>query len=174
MTTRKRTNGECIDCAREGITTKRKAPYPGPRCHSHNREVKASRKAYRHSDHIMAKYGLTTEQYQRIYEYQGGCCAICKRAKGIKKKLSVDHDHETGEIRMLACQGCNRMLGHLRDDPEAFERAAECLRNPPARAALGQITYVPLGGAPVKPSTKNKAGAKPITIGGGDMAIRLL
>ena len=163
--------GRCKDCISEGITTKRKAPHPGPRCASHHRARRRDRKNYSHSKHIEEMYGITSEQYQAILDYQGGTCAICKRAKGIRRKLSVDHCHETGEVRMLACQPCNRMMGHLRDDPEAFERGAEVLRNPPARAALGQITYVPSTGAPVREGTKNRAGAKPIIIDGGDMEI---
>lgn len=158
----------CVDCASEGVTSKRKAPHPGPRCATHHRAKRNTRKNYTHAAHIMEKYGLTAEEYQRIYEYQGGFCAICKRARGLRRKLSVDHCHTTGEVRMLACSVCNRMMGHLRDDPEAFERGAEVLRNPPARQALGKIHFVPLGGAPVRESTKNRAGAKPIIIGTGE------
>lgn len=144
---------QCKDCVAQKITTKRKAPYPGPRCYTHHREFTRSSKERRHSTHIGTLYGLTQDEYWKIYEFQGGSCAICQRAKGTTKKLSVDHDHETGAIRMLACTRCNRMLGHLRDDPKAFERAAECLRNPPADQALGSRRFVPLGGAPVKGST---------------------
>lgn len=160
----------CVDCAREGITTKRKTPHPGPRCASHHRAKKRARRDYSHSTHILELYGITSEQYQAIYEYQGGKCAICQRATGFRKRLSVDHCHETGEIRLLACSPCNRMLGHLRDDPTAFERAAECLRNPPARVALGGIHFVPSTGAPVRPGINNRAGAKPIITDGGEPA----
>lgn len=162
---------QCIDCVSEGINTKRKAPHPGPRCATHWRAKKRDRRNYSHGNHIKELYGITSEEYQKIYEYQGGYCAICKRARGLRKKLSVDHCHTTGEVRMLVCQPCNRMMGHLRDDPEAFERGAEVLRNPPARAALGQITYVPSTGAPVRESTRSRAGAKPIIIDGGGTEI---
>ena len=145
MTRKKR----CKDCIAENIATHRVAKYPGPRCFTHHRAIKKKRRTYNHGQHIKKLYGLTTEEYQRIYKHQGGACAICQRAKGIAKKLAVDHDHATGAVRMLACQRCNRMLGHLRDDPEAFERAADCLRNPPADQALGRRHFVPKGGAPV-------------------------
>lgn len=167
MTRPVRQRKQCVDCVREGIATKRKTPHPGPRCVSHHRAKRRQRRDYNHGEHIMEKYGLTPEQYISILEYQGGKCAICQRATGLRKRLSVDHCHTTGEIRMAACGPCNRMLGHLRDDPTAFERAAECLRNPPARAALGGMHFVPLGGAPVKPGTLNRAGAKPIITDGG-------
>lgn len=140
----------CVDCVSQGITTNRKTPHPGPRCVSHHRAKRRDRRNYTHSGHIMELYGITSEEYQAIYNYQGGTCAICQRARGLKRKLSVDHCHVTGEVRMLACQPCNKMMGHLRDDPEAFERGAEALRNPPARNALGRIHIVPDDGAPVK------------------------
>lgn len=38
---------------------------------------------------------------------------------------------------MLACGPCNKLLGHLRDDPAAFRRAAHMLEDPPAVRALG-------------------------------------
>lgn len=99
----------------------------------------------------MELYGITSEEYQRIYEYQGGSCAICQRARGLRKKLSVDHDHSTGEVRGLLCQKCNRdVLGHLRDDTNALYRAADYLMSPPARNALGRVHLVPEDGAPVK------------------------
>lgn len=163
MSKRKR----CKDCISAGIATHREAKYPGPRCFTHHKEFTRSSKERRHSAHIQALYGLTQDEYWKIYEFQGGACAICQRAKGTTKKLSVDHDHATGAVRMLACTRCNRMLGHLRDDPEAFERAAECLRNPPADQALGSRRFVPLGGAPVKGSTSKRDGAKRTTTAGG-------
>ena len=144
----------CKDCIEQGITTKRKAPHPGPRCATHHRAKKRDRRNYTHSGHIMELYGITSEEYQRVYEYQNGTCAICQRARGIRKKLSVDHDHVSGEVRGLLCQKCNRdVLGHLRDDPNALYRAADYLMSPPARQALGRIHIVPEDGAPVKEKT---------------------
>lgn len=143
----------CKECVAEGITTYRVAKYPGPRCSSHHRAFKKAQREKSHATHIGKTYGITSEEYQKILDFQGGACAICQRAKGISKRLAVDHDHVTGAVRMLLCTKCNRMLGHLRDDPEAFERAAYCLRHPPATLALGGLRIVPLGGAPVKGST---------------------
>jgi hypothetical protein len=53
--------------------------------------------------------------------------------------LSVDHCHETGIVRGLLCQPCNRdVLGHARDDTEFFERCIEYLNSPPAVNVIGE------------------------------------
>lgn len=140
---------KCVDCILEGLDNKRKAPHPGPRCASHHRLKRDSRKSATWEQHIWNQYGLTTEEYWAIYNYQGGVCGLCRKANGKRKKLSVDHDHATGEIRGLYCSRCNNIFGHLRDDPEAFRRGSELLENPPVREVLG-VRYVPADGAPVK------------------------
>lgn len=139
----------CKDCEAEGIITKRPAKYPGPRCATHHRDRKKATRAKAHAAHIMRLYGLTPDEYDQIYEAQGGRCAICQRATGARKRLPVDHDHADGEVRGLLCTRCNDMLGHLRDDREAFVRAAEYLERPPARVVLG-YRFVPEDGAPVR------------------------
>jgi hypothetical protein len=91
-----------------------------------------------HKANIKRKYGLTPEQYDLIYVTQGGKCAICQIATGKTKKLAVDHDHKTGKVRGLLCSTCNRMiLGTLRDDITALQRAIDYLITPPAQIALG-------------------------------------
>lgn len=64
-------------------------------------------------------YGITTEQYSELLESQGGGCAICDApppTETRKKFLVVDHDHETGKVRGLLCDTCNRGLGLLGDN----------------------------------------------------------
>lgn len=140
---------KCVDCLAEGITTNRKAPHPGPRCATHNRARKSKVRTKTHAQRIHDLYGLSTSDYWKIYAYQGSVCAICRRATGKRKRLSVDHDHKTGQVRGLCCSTCNsRVLGHLRDDPNAFQRAIDYLTKPPAEYVLGK-RFVPEGGAPV-------------------------
>lgn len=129
----------CKDCVVEGITTQRKASYPGPRCFTHHRAFKNKRRVYNHTEHIGKTYGITGEEYQAIYEAQGGKCYICQRATGAKRKLAVDHDHDTGYVRGLLCKMCNyRVLGHLRDDTESLQRAIDYINNPPAFRVIGK------------------------------------
>lgn len=132
----------CKGC---GSTT-RATPYPGPRCATCDREVKAERRAKSRATYVEKTYSITEEQYQALYAYQGGACYICRRARGTgRKRLSVDHDHgccpgsvSCGRcVRGLLCKPCNRdVLGHLRDDVDSLRRAAEYLENPPAKTAL--------------------------------------
>jgi hypothetical protein len=94
----------------------------------------------RHRSHqLRYKFGITIEDYNRILDSQGGTCAICDRKNSTRKKgthnkqaipmaLSVDHDHKTGKIRGLLCNGCNTCLGRFRDDPALFEKAIEYLK----------------------------------------------
>ena len=139
----------CKDCDAEGITTTRKASYPGPRCHTHNQRFKAKRKSRSHSQRVEDTYSISPEQYWAIYEAQGGRCAICQRATGARRKLSVDHDHaccngprSCGKcVRGLLCGPCNRdVLGHLRDSTDALQRAIDYLATPPARGVLTSNT----------------------------------
>lgn len=135
------TTNRCKDCVAEGITTKRKlatkrdgTPHPGPRCVTHQRARRSTTQDQAWERRLKAVYGLTAEQYWRIYEYQGGVCYICRRATGAHKRLSVDHCHTTGLVRGLLCGPCNRdVVGHLRDDPAAFSRGIDYLDKPPAQ-----------------------------------------
>ena len=53
-------------------------------------------------------YGITLEQYNKIFEKQKGKCAICKRhQKELTRTLCVDHNHKTKQVRGLLCLTCN-------------------------------------------------------------------
>lgn len=137
---RKHKRKKCIDCVDEGITTSRKAPHPGPRCATHHRAKRAKRNNTTREQRWQQIYNITAEEYWLIWDEQNGRCYICERATGTgRKRLSVDHCHETNLIRGLLCQKCNRdILGHARDDVEFFERAIDYLLNPPAVRAIGE------------------------------------
>ena len=62
---------------------------------------------------LKKKYGITLEQYDEMFEAQGGICAICKESDITGKRLSIDHDHETGKVRGLLCGKCNTRIGVL-------------------------------------------------------------
>lgn len=76
-------------------------------------------------------YRLTPQDYFRILDAQGGVCAICGKPPGAAHardmRLAVDHDHETGSVRGLLCQSCNRAIGLLGDNPVLMRRAISYL-----------------------------------------------
>lgn len=133
-------NPECKDCKAE--RERRGLPYPkqprpikegtGGRCYSHSVQRKREVKSGVHEKRVQKVYGLNPGEYARLYQFQGKVCAICRRATGATRRLSVDHDHKNGLARGLLCRPCNDVLGHLRDDPQAFARGIQYLRTPPA------------------------------------------
>jgi hypothetical protein len=127
----------CKDCAVEGVRTGRPAPYPGPRCATHHRRFVKRRSAANHERAVQANYGLNEGDYERLYMLQGARCAGCQRSTGFIRRLAVDHNHATGEVRGLLCKPCNRIIGWFRDDPATFLRLADYLTNPPSRRLLG-------------------------------------
>ena len=70
-------------------------------------------------------YGISLEDYDVMFERQGGACAICKRT-GLT--LCVDHCHLTGEVRGLLCIRCNSAIGFCSDDPTLLQAAAAYLQ----------------------------------------------
>lgn len=127
---------KCRDCP---PSSGRAAPYPGPRCSTHNREIKKVRRQAAHEKRVGKVYGLKPGQYEQLYAAQGGVCYICQRATGRTRKLSVDHNHETGYVRGLLCRPCNNFIGHLRDDPELAYRMYDYLVDPPAFRTIGEV-----------------------------------
>jgi hypothetical protein len=70
-------------------------------------------------------YGITLEDYNALYYNQDGKCKICKKHQvEFKKRLAVDHNHKTGEVRGLLCQKCNQAIGLFNDDADLLRQAA--------------------------------------------------
>ena len=81
---------------------------------------------------LKSYYGITLEEYQAKLESQGNVCAICGQPEQVKrdgqvKALAVDHDHETGKVRGILCQACNKALGLLKDDVSLFQKSIDYL-----------------------------------------------
>ena len=100
--------------------------------------VKARRiyeKAYRKANSKRTKvymlrrlYGLSFDDYNNMLTIQNNSCVICKTEESkLPRKLSVDHDHNSGKIRGLLCAYCNRALGLFNDEPSRILKAIEYL-----------------------------------------------
>lgn len=78
---------------------------------------------------LFQSFGIRYEQYNKMYNDQKGCCAIClKHSSEFKRALAVDHCHATGKIRGLLCYLCNTSLGKIKDDISILERMIKYLK----------------------------------------------
>lgn len=96
---------------------------------------RACASAKQHGAMIEKTYGLTPDQYEALLKRQGGKCAIC-RAKPKSKRLAVDHDHGTGEVRGLLCSRCNHdLLGSAWDSLAMATALWHYMNTPPVTGA---------------------------------------
>lgn len=85
-----------------------------------NNTEKAALSARRY--YLKKTFGLTPEDYEAMAAQQQGKCAICGGEPN-RKYLSVDHCHDSGEVRGLLCETCNTGLGHFQNDPRLMRTA---------------------------------------------------
>jgi hypothetical protein len=64
------------------------------------------------------RYGIkiSDDEYSILFKEQKGRCKVCGRKEMLNKRLSLDHNHKTNNIRGLLCHFCNAALGMLRED----------------------------------------------------------
>ena len=138
------------------------AKYQGRKhCGTCQYKVAKERSNNAHGRALEKRYGITRGDYWQLYEYQGGVCYICQRATGKTRRLSVDHDHETGLVRGLLCRPCNNFLGHVRDSQKTLLRAVDYLITPPFQAMLNTN-----GSAPGASNGNGNRRGHPAGIGG--------
>jgi hypothetical protein len=89
----------------------------------------------KHRDKISLKrrskqFGISVTMLMTMLEFQEYRCAICLEAVAITgpNRYTLDHCHDTGEIRGILCALCNTGIGMLRDNPALCEIAAVYLR----------------------------------------------
>ena len=124
-----------------GILKKIRSFFPKKR-----RKIPYSKRAYsknrgQYREHqLKYKYGITIADYNLMLNRQGGTCAICNEKnftrqkathnnKSVPMSLAVDHNHKTGKVRGLLCNGCNTSLGKFKDDPILLEKAIKYLKD---------------------------------------------
>jgi len=88
-------------------------------------EERAIRK---HKYAIKYKFKMTSTEYKKLYDEQGGKCALCETHESdLTKKLCVDHCHKTGNIRGLLCLRCNSSLAQFGDNVKGLKKALNYL-----------------------------------------------
>ncbi len=76
------------------------------------------------SSKLKSDWGLTGDDYTKWLAEQDGKCAICRAPSELQsKRLAVDHDHVTGQLRGLLCINCNQLLGKAHDDVTILKAA---------------------------------------------------
>jgi len=75
------------------------------------------------------RYGILIELdlYNKLEKECGGVCSICKKTNKINRRLAVDHNHKTKQIRGLLCDKCNRAIGLLNEDINILNSAIDYL-----------------------------------------------
>src|SRR5258708_1552510 len=75
--------------------------------------------------YLKHEYGLTLAEHKQMVEAQEYKCKICLK----QKKLEIDHNHKTGQVRGLLCHDCNyRLLGTIERNVAKVERAIKYLK----------------------------------------------
>lgn len=78
---------------------------------------------------ILRCYNITPECYKKMMESQNDCCAICKKHQStFKRRLCIDHNHETNKIRGILCDNCNTMIGLSKDSIQTFQSAIKYIQ----------------------------------------------
>lgn len=72
-------------------------------------------------------YGLSVEEFIEIVDKQENKCAICGEKPKHNRRLAIDHNHITGQVRGLLCFKCNSSIGLLGEDLSILNKIIEYL-----------------------------------------------
>lgn len=97
--------------------------------------IPPDRKERQNSARLKYLFGITLDDYNELFNKQNGVCAICGKPETVKscysnniKKLSIDHNHITGQVRGLLCDRCNRLLGYAKESIQNLQNAITYLK----------------------------------------------
>lgn len=71
-------------------------------------------------------YYIGMVDIEKLIGFKPPICTICQKTNN--RRIVVDHDHNTDEIRGWLCDKCNMGLGYLSDDEDTILRLAEYVR----------------------------------------------
>jgi hypothetical protein len=85
-----------------------------PYCRECESEIERNRHTLetRRTKALKQKYGITTKEWDKLFDRQEKCCAICKSPEPkYIKGWCTDHDHSTMIVRSILCYPCNIVIG---------------------------------------------------------------
>jgi len=102
------------------------------RCRSCECEIKRIRydPAKKREYDLSTQFGITTKEYEEMFQKQQGACAICGTTEfnySRGKRPHIDHCHQTGKVRGLLCGHCNIGIGQFFDNVSLLEKTIKYL-----------------------------------------------
>lgn len=77
---------------------------------------------------LKSEFNMSLDDYETLMKEQNYSCAICERHESeFNRRLHLDVDHKTRELRGALCYTCNRNLIGQHRDPNLFRKAADYL-----------------------------------------------
>lgn len=99
------------------------------------RKTIPGKRAIKNAD-LKKKFGMSLDDYDKIFKDQNGVCAICGNVETYLDsrtqkvfELAVDHCHDSKKIRGLLCGQCNTGLGCFKDSTDLLTKAVDYLNN---------------------------------------------
>ena len=81
----------------------------------------------RYANEIKRVYGISIEEYHIMCKLSDNKCWICEKINK-RRKLNIDHCHQTGKIRGVLCDECNKALGLINDNITTLFKMIKYLR----------------------------------------------
>ncbi len=122
---KKNYNYECNSCL--ALRAKKNRASRGEEWLSYKRDYSKKRRATNRCYNLRANYGISLEEWKRLFEAQGGKCAICETTEEPSTGWHTDHCHKIGKIRGILCLNCNTGLGRFKDDVALLKKAIKYL-----------------------------------------------
>lgn len=79
----------------------------------------------------------TPEDVRDLWAKAGERCEVCGAADSGERSLSIDHDHQSGQLRGVLCAKCNSAIGMAGDSPERLRQLADYIES--SRISGGKV-----------------------------------
>lgn len=97
------------------------------RINAKKRQLSIDKPGWSRKYNLKRAYGITPEEWEKMFSDQGCACAICKSKTTRGRGWQTDHDHKTGGVRAILCNNCNALLGHAKESIDTLWLARQYL-----------------------------------------------